>query len=149
MLVLLARCYIDLARPEEARQLLSEVLAGDPKNQPALLVSSQLAMQEGATEQAESLLRQALAIDPYDREANFLLSQCLLRQAGRQAEAQQQLAKFKAIEDDWKALQEITAKKMSLSPQDPDLQYQAGVILLRLGEEQTGIEWLKRALETN
>src|SRR5262249_11683542 len=90
-----------------------------------------------------------LAIDPYDREANFLLSQCLLRQAGRQAEAQQQLAKFKAIEDDWKALQEITAKKMSLSPQDPDLQYQAGVILLRLGEEQTGIEWLKRRLETN
>jgi tetratricopeptide (TPR) repeat protein len=149
MLVLLARCYIDLARPEEARRALSEVLDGDPKNQPALLVSAQLDLQEGATEQAESWLRQALAVDPHDREANFLLSQCLLRQPGKQAEAQQQLAKFKAIEDDWKALHEITAKKLSVAPHDADLQYQAGVLLLRLGEEQTGIEWLKRALETN
>jgi predicted Zn-dependent protease len=149
VLVLLARCYLDLARPEDARQILSEVLSRDPRNQPALLVSAQLALQEGANERAESFLRQALAVDPYDREVNFLLSQCLLRQPGRQAEAEQQLAKFKGIENDWKALHEITTKKMGAAPHDPDLQYQVGVIWLRLGEEKAGIEWLRRALETD
>jgi tetratricopeptide (TPR) repeat protein len=148
-LVLLGRCYMDIGRPEEARPALEQALAQNPQSQTALLASAQLAMQEGANEEAEKLLRRGLLIDAQDRETNFVLAQCLLRQPRRKREADEQMARFKRIEDDWKTLHEITTKKMGENPHDPDLQYQVGVLALRLGEDNMGIEWLKRALDTN
>jgi Flp pilus assembly protein TadD len=148
VLVFMARCYIELSRPEEARQALAEALSLDEKNQAALRVSAQLAMQEGEAEQAEKLLRQALAIDPHEREANFLLAQCL-RQRGKEAEADQQTARFKSIEADWQALHELFTVKISAAPHDAGLQSQVGTLLLRLGEEKAGVDWLKRALVTD
>jgi tetratricopeptide (TPR) repeat protein len=149
VMVLLARCYMDQGQLADARQLLAEAIVKDPLNQPALLASAQLAMQDGATETAEEILRRALALDRYDREANFLMAQCLLRQPGKQTQANDQMARFKQIEEDWKRLHEITSRKIPEAPHDPELQYQVGAILLRLGDERTGVEWFKRALETN
>jgi tetratricopeptide (TPR) repeat protein len=148
VLVNLARCCMELDRPQDARQALSEALDHDPTDQPALVVSAQLALQAGESEQAEKLVRRALAVDPYEREANFLLSQCL-RQCGKIAEADQQAAKFKRIDADWRAVHEIVTVKMPKAPHDPEFRYQLGVILLRLGEDKTGVLWLKRALETD
>jgi tetratricopeptide (TPR) repeat protein len=144
--VLLARCYLELARPDEARPLLDLALSHDPGNQNALRASAQLAMQNGSPEQAEKSLRQILAIDPHDREASFLLAQCL-KERGREGEAREQLAKFQSIEADWKALHEIRTRKMGASPYDPELRYQGGILLLRLGEEKEAVEWFKRALD--
>jgi tetratricopeptide (TPR) repeat protein len=148
VLVLMARCYLDLAQPEKARQALDQALALDPKNQPALVISAKLALQEGAPEWAETLVRQALAIDPYERQANFLFEQCL-RQTGKIAQADEQLAKLKRLEADWNALHEITTIKMGAAPQDPELAYQAGVLLMRLGDESNAVQWLQRALQIN
>jgi tetratricopeptide (TPR) repeat protein len=149
VLVLLARCYMDLARPQEAREVLAPVLERDPRNQPALLVSARLALQEGDLEQAENQSRRAVAADPSDREAHFLLSQSLLRQPSKQAEAKEQLVRFKRVEADWQTLHEITTKKLGAAPHDPDLMYQLGVLWLRLGDEKEGVEWLKNALRAD
>jgi tetratricopeptide (TPR) repeat protein len=148
VLVLLGRCYVELARPEDARPVLAEAMALDPKDTSVLYASAQLAMQEGNTEQAEAILRQAIAIDPNDRELNFLFAQCLT-QRGKVGEAEQQTTKFKRIDADMQTLHFLTTKKMGESPHDPDVQSQVGVILLRLGEERMGVEWLKRALAIN
>jgi tetratricopeptide (TPR) repeat protein len=144
--VLLARCYLELARPEEARPLLAQVLNKDPANTNALRASAQLAIEDGSPEDAEKSLRQLLAGDPHDREGRFLLAQCL-KELGRDAQARDELAKFHSIEADWKALHEIRTRKISLSPFDPELRYQGGILLLRLGESKEGVEWLERALD--
>jgi tetratricopeptide (TPR) repeat protein len=146
--VYLAQCYLGLARAEEARPLLEQVLQQNPRDSGALFVSAQLALQEGHAEQAEALLRQLLTIEPHEREAIFLLAKCL-RQLGKGAEAEEQTARFRQIDADWRKLQELTTVKMGTTPHDPELRYQVGVILRRLGEDKAAVEWFQRALQTD
>src|SRR5262249_14848028 len=147
-LIYLGRCYMELNRAAEAREALDEAIQRDPKNQQALIVSAQLAMQQGEAEEAERIVRQALAIDANESEANFILTQCL-RQIGRTKEAEQQAARYKRIQADWNTIHDLTTQKIPRAPHDVELQYQLGVILLRLGEDQTALNWLKKTLETD
>jgi predicted Zn-dependent protease len=75
-----------LGQPDEAKQLLDEVLASEPDHAEALVVRGELALDAQQPAEAERLLRRAWTLAPDEPEANLALSNCLKVQ-GRADEA--------------------------------------------------------------
>jgi tetratricopeptide (TPR) repeat protein len=78
----------NLGRPDEARDILEELLAKEPTHVAALLERGQVALDLRQPEEAERLLRRALELAPRDPTVNKALGDCL-QLAGRHAEAKQ------------------------------------------------------------
>jgi tetratricopeptide (TPR) repeat protein len=144
VLVGLGGCLRALKRPDEARDLLEKVLAAEPHNPEALAERSRLALEDGAPAAAEPWFRRALAERPAEHVLLYGLYQSLQRQ-GKQKEAAEVQAKMKAVEADLTQLRELLLQ-IARKPHDPELRYQAGVILLRNGKDQEGVRWLASAL---
>jgi predicted Zn-dependent protease len=141
----LAACRRGVGKTEEARQQLDALLAAHPRHVAALIERGKLALQTGQPAEAEDWLRKAVALAPFDRDASYNLYQCLI-QRGRREEAQQLLTKVEKMEADFQQLADVT-KRISASPNDPALRHEAGVILLRNGQDQEGLRWLVSALQ--
>lgn len=143
----LARCYIDLGKQDETRQLLDAALAKQPKNSAVLHERGKLAMQQDQLDQAEGWLRRAVDAAPHDREAAYTLYQCLQRR-GKNAEAKETLARLEQIEASLQRLGELT-RQIAQTPRDADLRYEAGMIFVRNGQDVEGVRWLESALQEN
>jgi len=83
---LLALVRRSLGQPDEARQLLDEVLASEPGHAGALLARGQLALDAQQPAEAERWLRRAWTLEPEEPETNLALSDCL-KMAGQADEA--------------------------------------------------------------
>ena len=105
---------------------------------------AKLALQTEPPEAAEGWLRKAAARLPYDRDTLYNLYQCLL-QHGNHKEAQTILQRVEKLAADRQLLAELT-RKITASPKDPSLRYEAALLCLRNGQEQEGIRWLLSAL---
>jgi tetratricopeptide (TPR) repeat protein len=140
----LAGCLRALRQPAEARGLLEIVLAEDPRNALALAERSRLAMQEESPPEAEKWFRRALAERPSEHDLLYGLYQCLQRM-GREREAAEAQAKFKAVESDLLQLHEVI-QQIAGSLHNAELRYQAGMILLRNGKDKEALRWLASAL---
>jgi Tfp pilus assembly protein PilF len=140
----MAGCLTALNQPDEARRLLEEVLAREPHNALALAERGRLAMEFESPSEAEKLLRQALAENPTEHDVLYNLFQCLLRQ-GKNTEAAEVQAKFKAVESDLVQLREAMLQ-VTVTPHDPEPRYKAGSILLKNGKIKEGLRWLGSAL---
>jgi tetratricopeptide (TPR) repeat protein len=140
----MARCLTELNRSDEARRLLGEALARNPHDATALTERGRLAMQSESPAEAETWLRRAVAEAPADHDALYNLFQCLQKQ-GKQKEAAEFEAKFKAVESDLVELRE-TMKQIATRPHDPEPRYRAGTIFLRNGKSDEGLRWLTSAL---
>jgi predicted Zn-dependent protease len=145
VLVSLARCQNTLGRAGEAAALLDEVLARAPKYLPALAARGQLALQEGDLRVAQRCLRTATDVAPGDYQAHFLLHQALVR-ANKGDEARAEEHRLKQVKKDNDRLREIF-KEMRRSPDDVDLRYEVGRILLSGGAPREGLHWLQGVLE--
>jgi tetratricopeptide (TPR) repeat protein len=142
----LARCGRALGRVEEARSLLDRLASVDPRNVPALTERGKLALEAGEFDRAERWLRQAVALAPFEYNTNYALYQCL-QQQGRQEEAKRYQERVKQVQTDLERLRQITEKIVTAAPHDPALACEAGVILLRTGQEDEGLRWLTAALQ--
>jgi tetratricopeptide (TPR) repeat protein len=140
----LARCEMLLGRTEEGTKLLDRLLAEHPRDALALRERGKVALQEGQAEQAEKWLRQAAALAPGDHQTAYVLYHCL-RLADKREEAAEALARFKSVEEDRERLNKCL-EAAERAPQDPAPRSEAGLILLRLGEEEEGLRWLRSAL---
>jgi len=89
----LATVRRSLGQLQEARQLLTEILASTPEDGSALLERGKVALDERKLAEAERWLRRAVEQAPNLPEANLALSQCL-NQAGKTAEAKQFQERF-------------------------------------------------------
>jgi tetratricopeptide (TPR) repeat protein len=145
VLVPVAYVLTSLGRQPEARAVLDQTLAAHPDCGPALTAEGQLAQQEGRFDDAERWLTRALAVSPYDRQANYVRYLCL-QHSGHEAEAGEQLARLKAIEQRIDRLQVINRKEMADRPRDPALHYEVGTLLRGLGSEETAADWFRSAL---
>jgi tetratricopeptide (TPR) repeat protein len=145
-LVDLARCWVAQARTDEARALLDSVLAAHPDHFGALLQRGKLEADGGNFAEAERWLRQALEGQPGDPEARYALYLSLQAQPGRQAEAREELARWKQDRMTRDRLVRLLRTELDLRPNDPDLAEEAGELFLRLGEDEKGLFWLYRAL---
>lgn len=147
----LARCWRQMGRTDEARQLLDALIAegwdrrlAGQRHAGVLTERGRLALEAGDSERAAGWLRQAVTLDPHDREALYNLSRCL-QQSGHDAEAREYQARYDRADADLKSLGRLT-KEVLRQPHDPALRCQVGMIFLRNGEEQEGVRWLRLAL---
>jgi tetratricopeptide (TPR) repeat protein len=141
----LARSRRSLGQVAQARRLLDEVLALQPRNAEALSERGKLALQTGRAAEAEGPLRQALALAPYDRETNYTWYLCL-RQLGRAAEAARALETVQRIRADRQRVSELR-RKVAASPREASLRCEVGLIFLRNGQTREGLRWLHSALQ--
>jgi tetratricopeptide (TPR) repeat protein len=146
--VLLARCRHQLGQVAAAERILDEQLARAPNDSLALTERGSLALQRGQVKAAEAWLRRAAVRDPGNYLAHFLWHQALLR-AGRDDEARQVQEHLKQMKKDMDRIMEIVTEKMQKSPRDPALLCETGLIALRAGAIDQGLEWLQSALTEN
>jgi tetratricopeptide (TPR) repeat protein len=140
----LAAADIALDRFAEAAGLLDGVLADHPRFVLALRLRGEVALKTGQAA-AEDWLKQAVALAPYDREANLDLEQCLKR-LGKTAEAKAAAQRRRQLEADLLRVNEIATKRMPDRPRDVALHCELGLLLLRIGHEDTGVRWLLSAV---
>jgi tetratricopeptide (TPR) repeat protein len=141
----LARCRRSLGQVDEARRLLDEVLALQPRHAEALGERGKLALHTGRPAEAEGWLNRALAQAPYDRDTNYTFYLCL-EQQGRKEEAARALEKVERIRADLQRVSDLR-RQVAASPHDPSLRCQVGILFLRNGQTEQGLRWLRSALQ--
>ena len=146
VLVRLATCYAFLDQSQEAVRLLEDVLARKPDFAPALAERGKIALDHGEYIAAENWLREAVTRNPSDQSARYNLVQCL-RRLSKDAEAQQQQQQLDQLETDLKRLYKITTQEMSQMPHNAALHCELGVLLLRNGFTESGLQWLNSAVQ--
>lgn len=140
----LARCWLELERFAEARSLVGKALTVHPRDAELLMVRGQLAQKEGQLSQAETWLRQAVAAKPALQPAYYALM-LVLEHEGKKEEADKCHKQLQAVEADLQKMNELVRKAMA-EPYNPQWRCEVGRLLLKIGEEQEGENWLRRAL---
>jgi Flp pilus assembly protein TadD len=141
----LAECLDGLGQSDQALRLVDDVLAQQPDFPAALALRGQLALKSGQLAEAETRLRQALRYLPMDHAVRHGLVLCLER-SGQREEAQRQRRQLEQMEEDVSRFNEITTKELAQRPTDPALHCTLGQLLLRSGQREEGLRWLRSAL---
>jgi tetratricopeptide (TPR) repeat protein len=141
----LATCRHMLNEPDEARRLLDRLVAEHPGDGAGLAARARLAQEHESPEQAEAWYRRAAVSQPYEREVLYGWS-VSLEQLGRREEAAAVRDRFRRVEVDLTRLAAAT-RRVAHSPHDPAPRCEAGIILLRNGQQAEGFRWLASALE--
>jgi tetratricopeptide (TPR) repeat protein len=141
----LGRCYYAMGQFDEARRVLDELLAEQPRCAAALTARARLAVQEHDNSAAEAWLRTTLRLEPASYPAQYLLFQCL-EQQGKQEQAQAAKQRMDQMKADLARIHDIISVELGRSPRDPDLYYEAGLIMIRAGDHREAVKWLTGAL---
>jgi len=143
--VRLAECRDLLGEQDEAARLLDEVLARHPDLPAALARRGKLALHAGQFAEAEGLLRRATAAAPWD--ANLLQQlQLCLEQSGQTDKARAMDPQVKRAKADLERLEKLVTEDIRKEPLNPDPQYEAGKVLLRIGSYSEGLRRLQKAV---
>jgi tetratricopeptide (TPR) repeat protein len=140
----LARCQRCLSPPDVALATLDELPADGETHASALLLRGQLELERGHAEEALGWLQRAEHLLPQDIDTYQSLATAL-RLLDRKAEAEAYETKRQQVERDLRRMDELT-KEIIQRPRDAVLRYEAGTVLLRLGQEQQAARWLASAL---
>jgi tetratricopeptide (TPR) repeat protein len=140
----LAGCRIEAGRAAEAVPLIDRALAREPASGLGMALRGRAALDGGDLPAAEDWLRRAVAAEPADAEALNLLV-AALRAQGKAAEAEPLVPRLEALQRDLRRLTELTR---AITPRlaDPGPCHEAGVIALRVGRTQQGLNLLQEAL---
>ena len=103
----------------------------------------QLELERGNREAGLVWLQRAAALLPPDLDTYQALAGAM-RLLNRNEEANAYESKRQQIEHDLRRMEELT-KEIIQSPRDAALRFEAGTILLRLGQEQQAVRWLVSA----
>jgi tetratricopeptide (TPR) repeat protein len=140
----LGQCWLDQDRVSEARSLVGKALTAYPRDANLLLVRGLLAHREGQLSQAETWLRQALASKPSLQPAHYTLI-LVLGQQGKIEESEKSKEQLRNVEADLRRMDELVHQSMS-APLNPQLRYEVARLLLKIGEDQEGENWLRMVL---
>jgi predicted Zn-dependent protease len=140
----LARCRLEQSNLGEARQLLAALLAVQPNNGFALGERGRLELAADQPKEAEYWLSRAVAIVPYEKDIVYSYV-VVLNQFDKKDEAARWSERLAQIDADLKRMNEVMAL-IHKSPTDPAPRHEAGILMLRNGQEQEGLRWLDNAL---
>jgi tetratricopeptide (TPR) repeat protein len=140
----LVRCLHQLGQDAEARRLLDPLLAGHADDAQLLGERGRLALAAGDAAEAEGWLRRAADRAPHDRQINYGLYECLHR-LGKKDDARRVGDRLKRLEEDERRMGEI-ARELLRRPHDAALRCEGGMIFLRNGMSEDGLDWLRTAL---
>jgi predicted Zn-dependent protease len=141
----LALCWSNQEQVQKAQQMLRAVVEEHPEHLLALRSLGRILLQQQQPAEAETWLRRALRAAPHDYRSHLFLSQALQKQ-GKTAEAERELDEANRLDARWQRLNQITQKELLARPNDAALQAEMGVLLLDLGYEKAGRNWLLSAL---
>jgi tetratricopeptide (TPR) repeat protein len=144
-----------------AKGLIDKALAQNPKHRPALLLRASLQIDNARYDDAKKTLAQVLAVNPNDVEAHALLGTIAWLSddtAGYEAEKKAALAvnphdaaffhtvsDFAVKEHRYRQAISLEEEALKLDPDNADALAGIGSGYLRLGEEQKGLEYLRKA----
>jgi len=80
-LLLLATCYVELGKREDAKARLDEVLKDDPESTQALIALANILMGEGKGEDAIALCKRTLVVDSRNNQAYALIAEAYINDA--------------------------------------------------------------------
>jgi Tfp pilus assembly protein PilF len=140
----LAQSRIEEGRLPDAVPLIERVLSREPTSNLAMSLRGRAAMEGGDPAGAERWLRRVVQAEPGDAEALHLLV-VSLRAQRKDAEADQLARRLESLQKD---LRRLTELMRMIGPQLADAGpcYEAGVIALRIGRTQQGLNLLEDAL---
>jgi Tfp pilus assembly protein PilF len=140
----LAQCRLEEGRVAEAESLIERVLNRDPTSNLAVSLRGRAAMQRNDPASAEPALRQAVRAEPGDAEALHLLVLCLRAQR-KDGEADELGRQLDSLRKDLRRLTELM-RMIGPALTDAAPCHEAGVIALRIGRTQQGLNLLHDAL---
>lgn len=142
-----ATCRLRLGRVGEAKHHLESALRGDvtPVQRASVLVElARIALEERQIARALELLTEASELDPRNTVAQHLLGIAYAR-LGDDERAARHTARAKQMTERSNRFAEIT-RKLLITPEDADLRWEAGMILMEEGMEGDGAAWMATAL---
>jgi predicted Zn-dependent protease len=145
ILARLARCYHMLGRADEGRRILDEALRANPDNAMCLRTLGQLELAAGRRAEAEAALTRACQLLPDDYQSHWLLFQAL-QQQGKTVAAKAQLQRAERVKERNEEFTELTSRKLTEHPLDPNLHYEMGRILAETGREDVALQWFLSAV---
>jgi tetratricopeptide (TPR) repeat protein len=140
----LGRCWQDLGRFAEARQVLAAFLAEQPERADVLVERGRLALREGGTTPAEPYFRRAVVADPNDLDANRFLLRCLEETGGNAEESALVDGRLRQLEIRDGRIAQLRSEVLA-APNETEPRYRIGMLLLESGQEE-GLEWLASVL---
>lgn len=140
----LARCEAGTGGHEKALNLFNQLLASNPNDWMVLTERGWLAVQLERPKDGEADLRRADALAPPDVPPTKLVN--CLRVLGKNDEAAKFQEKVDRIQADRKRAAELGDQIREKSPDDPELRYELGRVLLRLGRLRDAVHWFNTAL---
>lgn len=140
----LARSRLALGEVAEARQMLTDLWAERPDDAEVLGILGRLELDAGRSQEAEKWLRQAVQKPPYEPKLLFSFVRCL-ELCDHSDEAKTWRDKMEQAENDLEQLHRVT-RTIAKKAHDPDLRWEAGMLLLRNGHDKEGLRWLSSAL---
>jgi tetratricopeptide (TPR) repeat protein len=143
----LGRCWQNLARFAEARQVLDAFLAEQPARTDVLVERGRLALREGGTPPAEPYFRRAVALDPSNLDAHHLLLRCL-EARGNAEESARVDCQLRLLEIRAGRIDQLRSDAQA-APNDTERLYRLGLFLLQNGHEEEGLNWLNGILLVN
>ncbi|MGH8548530.1 MAG: tetratricopeptide repeat protein, partial [Methylococcales bacterium] len=126
----LAVLYLKQQKQDQAVELLDQVLRENPKDNQALLIKGQLALQKGDTEDAIGLLRRVLQNQPENAKLNGLLAQALL------------------LDNQTDLARDHLEKAVMLAPSDKTYRLQLARVLTFLKDYDRALEHVEFVLQT-
>jgi len=143
----LGRCWQDLARFAEARQVLDAFLAERPARADVLVERGRLALREGGTTPAEPYFRRAVVADPSNLDAHRFLLHCL-EASGNPEESARVDGQLRQLEIRAGRIEQLRSD-VQATPNDTEPRYRLGLFLLQNGREEEGLNWLNGVLLLN
>jgi tetratricopeptide (TPR) repeat protein len=140
----LANCQHWRGERAEARTALDRLLAQRPNQPAALLIRGRLEYDDENYDAALDWLQKAEKAAPNEPEVFVALARTL-RALGRGDEAEVYDRKFKVLEKKLRELEDVR-KQISREPSRVDLRYQAGALLLEIGQEPEAARWFQSVL---
>jgi tetratricopeptide (TPR) repeat protein len=136
-----------LNKYERARETLDRVLADRPEDTEALLVRTQVEIDDGNGAAAEPWVRRLVSLSPYDSTGYELLARSLNMQGKNPSEAAEAVERCENLRNDSQRVASLLSGELEKDPNSPVAATDLGRIYLRTGNEKAGLYWLNVALE--
>lgn len=128
-----------------ARGYAERAVAAEPANDEAQLLLANIELASGDAPACIERLEPILSLWPGDLQARYCLAQAL-RRLGRQEEAEQHLQIYAELERIRARLEELD-REVRRHPDDPELRYELGKLLLHHESRSEGVVWLQSVFQ--
>ena len=148
LLIGLAECHRRLAQARSAVPLLKQALGlklSAVQRAAVLSELGQIDADEGRSHDAIAKLEEATRLAPYQAPILYSLSQAYAR-SGNEVRSRELLEQSERVRSQSLRVDEITLQLLK-TPNDADLRFEAGKIMMDLGMKEEGAGWLRTAIQ--